>query len=97
MILMLIGAKLYILGSIAIAGLFLLAKKALIIGKIALLISGIIALKKLVASKHEHGGYEVSVVHDSGHGGWHGGGGGWHRRSQDAQDLAYNSYNQNQQ
>ncbi|XP_055543299.1 uncharacterized protein LOC129728855 [Wyeomyia smithii] len=80
---------------VAIAGLYLLAGKALIVSKIALLLAGIIGLKKLVASKQQGGG-----------GGWSSGGsghgGGWDRRSADlaasaaAQNLAYNSYAKNQ-
>lgn len=75
---------------IGIAGLFLLAGKALITSKIALLISGIIAIKKLIAAKNSGGG-----GHGGGHGGWSsgGGGGGWDKRSIDeSQKLAYNSY-----
>lgn len=74
---------------IAIAGLFLLAGKALITAKIALLLAGIIGLKKLLSQK---GGHES---HSSG---WQsgGGGGGWDRRSIEerdrAQSLAYNAY-----
>ncbi|KXJ77474.1 hypothetical protein RP20_CCG007124 [Aedes albopictus] len=80
---------------VAIAGLYLLAGKALIVSKIALLLAGIIGLKKLVASKQQSGG-----------GGWSSGGsghgGGWDRRSADvaaaaaAQNLAYNGYTKNQ-
>ncbi|XP_062540344.1 uncharacterized protein LOC134208371 [Armigeres subalbatus] len=80
---------------VAIAGLYLLAGKALIVSKIALLLAGIIGLKKLVASKQQGGG-----------GGWSSGGsghgGGWDRRSADvaaaaaAQNMAYNAYTKNQ-
>lgn len=89
---MLIGAKLSMLGALAIGGLFLLAKKALITAKIALMISAIIGLKKLFASKggstkvqdvwasqgHGGGGYG-----GHGGGGWapSGGGGGWDKKS----------------
>ncbi|XP_058813160.1 uncharacterized protein LOC131677386 [Topomyia yanbarensis] len=85
---------------VAIAGLYLLAGKALIVSKIALLLAGIIGLKKLVASKQQGGG---------GGGGWSSGGsghsGGWDRRSADlaasaaaasAQNIAYNAYAKNQ-
>ncbi|XP_053682017.1 uncharacterized protein LOC128732722 [Sabethes cyaneus] len=81
---------------VAIAGLYLLAGKALIVSKIALLLAGIIGLKKLVASKQQGGGGGWSSG-GSGHGG-----GGWDRRSADlaasaaAQNLAYNSYAKNQ-
>ncbi|ETN67394.1 lactoylglutathione lyase [Anopheles darlingi] len=73
---------------VAIAGLYLLAGKALIVSKIALLLAGIIGLKKLVASKQQHGS------------GWSSGGsghGGWDRRSVDvAHNMAYNAYAKNQ-
>ncbi|XP_053659112.1 uncharacterized protein LOC128708176 [Anopheles marshallii] len=76
---------------VAIAGLYLLAGKALIVSKIALLLAGIIGLKKLVASKQQHGS------------GWSSGGsghGGWDRRSADAaaiaQNMAYSAYAKNQ-
>ncbi|XP_058060393.1 uncharacterized protein LOC131211061 [Anopheles bellator] len=74
---------------VAIAGLYLLAGKALIVSKIALLLAGIIGLKKLVASKQQSHGS-----------GWSSGGsghGGWDRRSADAaQNLAYAAYAKNQ-
>ncbi|XP_052867969.1 uncharacterized protein LOC128273936 [Anopheles cruzii] len=74
---------------VAIAGLYLLAGKALIVSKIALLLAGIIGLKKLVASKQQQHGS-----------GWSSGGsghGGWDRRSADAaQNLAYAAYAKNQ-
>lgn len=97
-ILMLFGAKMLAIKAYFLAGLFLLAKKALIISKIALLISGIIAIKKLLAAKHQGQGASVSHVYAGGHGGghdagWSGGhGGGWDKRSVDGQDLAYNAY-----
>ncbi|XP_063541916.1 uncharacterized protein LOC134750627 [Cydia strobilella] len=72
---------------LAIAGLFILAGKALIVSKIALLLSGIIALKKIIAQKNSGGG-----GHDSG---WSSGGtsGGWDRRSyNDVSELAYSAY-----
>lgn len=87
-----LAAKMAALIPIAIAGLFLLAGKALITAKIALLISGIIALKKLFASKSGggggHGGWQ-----SGGGGGWQSSGGGWDKRSLDAQKLAYKAYN----
>lgn len=76
---------------IAIAGLYILAGKALIISKIALLLAGIIGLKKLVASKQS-----------SAPAAWSSGGGassGW-ERSIDAQtmennhNLAYRAHKQ---
>uniref|UniRef100_A0A182JFX5 Uncharacterized protein n=1 Tax=Anopheles atroparvus TaxID=41427 RepID=A0A182JFX5_ANOAO len=77
---------------VAIAGLYLLAGKALIVSKIALLLAGIIGLKKLVASKQQHGSGWSSG--GSGHGG------GWDRRSADAavvaQNMAYSAYAKNQ-
>lgn len=104
---MLFGAKMLAIKAYFIAGLFLLAKKALIISKIALLISGIIALKKLLASKNSGQGASVSHVYAGGHGGGGGGGGyghdsgwssgghgggGWDKRSADGQDLAFSAY-----
>lgn len=74
---------------LAIAGLFVLAGKALIVSKVALLLSGIIALKKLIQAKNSGGG----GGHES-HG-WSSGGssGGWDRRSyNDVSDLAYAAY-----
>ncbi|XP_017779137.1 PREDICTED: uncharacterized protein LOC108564540 [Nicrophorus vespilloides] len=88
-----IAAKMAALIPVAIAGLFLLAGKALITAKIALLLSGIIALKKLLASKHSGGG--GGGGHSGGHGGWSSGGsgGGWDKRSFDeSQQLAYKAY-----
>lgn len=80
---MLFGAKMLAIKAYFLAGLFLLAKKALIIAKIALLISGIIAAKKLLAAK-QGGGTSVSHVY-AGHGGGHGGGyGGGHGGGHDA-------------
>ncbi|XP_050304359.1 uncharacterized protein LOC126741925 [Anthonomus grandis grandis] len=89
-LMMAVAAKLAALIPLAIAGLFLLAGKALITAKIALLISGIIALKKLFAAKHSgHGG----GWHSGGGGGWQSSGGGWDKRSIDeAQRLAYKSH-----
>lgn len=80
-----VAAKMAAMVPMAIAGLFLLAGKALITAKIALLISGIIALKKLLSAKNSGGG---------GHGGWQSSGhGGWDRRSlNEAQKLAYKAY-----
>ncbi|XP_045780342.1 uncharacterized protein LOC123877570 [Maniola jurtina] len=78
---------------LAIAGLFVLAGKALIVSKIALLLAGIIALKKIIAQKNGGGG----GGHES-HGwssGGGGGGGGWDKRSY-ANDLAYKAYKNNQ-
>lgn len=93
------AAKMAALIPIAIAGLFLLAGKALITAKIALLISGIIALKKLLSSKNSGGGHGGGGWQSGGGGGgWQssGGGGGWDKRSfndaQIAQKLAYKAY-----
>lgn len=72
---------------LALGAIALIAGKALLIGKIALVISSIIGLKKLLASKEKHVTYEV-VAHphhgasshvshdDGGHGGFSSGGGG---------------------
>lgn len=77
---------------LAIAGLYVLAGKALIVSKIALLLAGIIGLKKIVSQK-QSGGHSG--------GGWsQGGGSGW-ERSIDSNDsthnLAYRSYANKQQ
>lgn len=94
------AAKMAALIPIAIAGLFLLAGKALITAKIALLISGIIALKKLLSSKNSGGGGHGGGWQSGGGGGGGGwqssGGGGWDKRSLNdvevAQKLAYKAY-----
>lgn len=92
---------------VAIAGLYILAGKALIVSKVALLLAGIIALKKLLSSKGGSSG-------GGGGGGWSGGqsqgwssgggssgggghSGGWDRRSMDAQDVAYHGYSNKSQ
>lgn len=90
---------------VAIAGLYILAGKALIVSKVALLLAGIIGLKKLLSSKGGSSG-------GGGGGGWSGGqsqgwssgassgggnSGGWDRRSIDAQDVAYNGYSKKSQ
>lgn len=62
----LIAAKALGIKALLISGLFLLAKKALIISKVALLIIGIIALKKLVASKKHGYGVEPIFTGDGG-------------------------------
>lgn len=71
------------LGIIAFA-----AAKAVLLAKIALLVAGIIALKKLLASKHHETSYEV-VAHPH-HEEYHASSGhGWGRTIDDAQNLAY--------
>lgn len=81
---------------VAIAGLYILAGKALIVSKIALLLAGIIGLKKLLSSKggSSGGGGGGSQSQGWSSGGSSGGGhsGGWDRRSIDAQDVAYSGY-----
>ncbi|CAH2059498.1 unnamed protein product, partial [Iphiclides podalirius] len=75
---------------LAIAGLFVLAGKALIVSKIALLLAGIIAIKKIISQKSSGGGHES---HGWSSGGGSGGSGGWDRRSHnDVSDLAYSAY-----
>lgn len=92
--------KMAALVPVAIAGLYLLAGKALIVSKIALLLAGIIGIKKLLSSKQgggssgwssggSSGGWQSAGGHGSGGGG---GGGGWDRRSNEAQNIAYNAY-----
>lgn len=107
MMMMGFAMKMAALVPVAIAGLYLLAGKALIVSKIALLLAGIIGLKKLLSSKQGGGGGGSSGGWSSGGGGggggWQssghgGGGGGWDRRSNEAQNLAYSAYQyQNQQ
>lgn len=94
-----LAAKLIALIPVAIAGLFLLAGKALITAKIALLISGIIALKKLFAAKKSgggggggHGGWQPSGGGGGGSSGWQSSGGGWDKRSLETQKLAYSAF-----
>lgn len=74
---------------VAIAGLYILAGKALIVSKIALLLAGIIGLKKLLSSKQSA---PASTGWSSG---GSGGSSGWDRRSSDgAQTMAYRGYPQ---
>lgn len=95
MMMMGFAMKMAALVPVAIAGLYLLAGKALIVSKIALLLAGIIGLKKLLSSKQGSGGGGWSSGGGSGSGwqssGGHGSG-GWDRRSNEAQNLAYNAY-----
>uniref|UniRef100_A0A161MHB5 Osiris 9 n=1 Tax=Triatoma infestans TaxID=30076 RepID=A0A161MHB5_TRIIF len=72
---------------LALGALALLALKALIVGKLALVLSGLIGLQKLLASKHHTQSYEV-VAHphyteEHGHYG---------RSVDDAQQVAYRAY-----
>lgn len=87
--------KMAALVPVAIAGLYLLAGKALIVSKIALLLAGIIGIKKLLSSKGGSSGGGWSSGGQSGgwqsSGGGHGSG-GWDRRSNEAQNIAYNAY-----
>ncbi|CAG9794899.1 unnamed protein product [Diatraea saccharalis] len=90
MSMMMMGASMKMAAMIplAIAGLFVLAGKALIVSKIALLLAGIMALKKLMSQKGGGGGGHESH-------GWSSGGssGGWDRRAyNDASNLAYSAY-----
>ena len=82
--------KLLSMVPVAIAGLYILAGKALIVSKIALLLAGIIGLKKIVAQKQS-----------GGQSGWPqgggGGGSGWERSidsPNDQQNLAYRAHSQ---
>ncbi|XP_030768097.1 putative lysozyme-like protein [Sitophilus oryzae] len=102
-LLMQIVAKKIALIPLFIAGLFVLALKALTDAKVALLIAGIIFAKKLIAQKHAGGSTQhVSAGWSSGggggggwnSGGWSGGSGGWDRRSIEAQKLAYKAQKQ---
>lgn len=102
MMMMGFAMKMAALVPVAIAGLYLLAGKALIVSKIALLLAGIIGIKKLLSSKQGGqsagwssgsggGGGWQATGHSSG-GGAGGGSGVWDRRSNDAQNLAYKGY-----
>ncbi|KAL0811310.1 hypothetical protein ABMA28_009724 [Loxostege sticticalis] len=71
------------LGIIAFA-----ATKALLLAKVSLLVAGIIALKKLLASKHHETSYEV-VAHPHHEEHYASSGHGWGRSIDDAQNLAY--------
>lgn len=77
--------KLLSMVPLAIAGLYVLAGKALIVSKIALLLAGIIGLKKIVSQKQSAGHSQ----------GWSAGGGsGWERSidEKQAQQIAYRGY-----
>ncbi|XP_055383052.1 uncharacterized protein LOC129613127 [Condylostylus longicornis] len=99
---MMMGMAMKMMGMIpvAMAGLYMLAGKALIVSKIALLLAGIMGLKKLMSGRGGGGGGGGGAAWPSGgsSGGWSsggggGGGGGWDRRSIDnAQELAYRGY-----
>lgn len=88
---------------VAIAGLYMMAGKALIISKIALLLAGILGIKKLLASKQSSssssGGWQSSGSGGGGGSGWQSGGGGgsgggWDRRSNDlaTHSIVYKGY-----
>ncbi|XP_071441034.1 uncharacterized protein [Hetaerina americana] len=97
-------AKLAAMIPLAIVFLFLLAGKALIVSKVALLLAGVIALKKLFASRpppshHEHhggggGGFGGSGLGFGGFGGGSGGVWAGDRRSieEHSQNLAYRAH-----
>lgn len=74
--------KLLSMVPIAIAGLYVLAGKALIVSKIALLLAGIIGLKKIVSQKQSAGHSQ----------GWSSGGSGWERSIDEATQMAYRGY-----
>lgn len=89
MMVMGVFVKLVAMIPVAIAGLYIMAGKALIVSKIALLLAGMIGLKKLVSGKGSG-----AVVQQ----GWSSGGtAGWDRRSTDAQNLAYRGYSPDEQ
>lgn len=95
MMMMGFAMKMAALVPVAIAGLYLLAGKALIVSKIALLLAGIIGLKKLISSKSGGGGSGWSSSGGGGSSGWQnqGGNGAWERGyNENAQKLAYNAY-----
>ncbi|NP_001129360.1 osiris 9 precursor [Bombyx mori] len=74
------------LGIIAFA-----AAKAVVLAKISLLVAGIIALKKLLASKHTETSYEV-VAHPHHEEHYASSGHGWGRSIDDAQNMAYSAH-----
>lgn len=74
------------LGIIAFA-----AAKAVLLAKISLLVAGIIALKKLLASKQSETSYEV-VAHPHHEEHYASSGHGWGRSIDDAQNLAYGAH-----
>lgn len=97
MMMMGMAMKMAAMVPMAIAGLYMLAGKALIVSKIALLLSGIMVLKKLLAQKQSGGGSSSGWSSGGSSGGWSNGGGssggGWDKRSlEPAQDLAYQAY-----
>ncbi|XP_038219715.1 uncharacterized protein LOC119837976 isoform X2 [Zerene cesonia] len=74
------------LGIIAFA-----AAKAVLLAKVSLLVAGIIALKKLLASKHHETSYEV-VAHPHHEEHYASSGHGWGRSIDEAQNLAYGGH-----
>lgn len=101
MMMMGMAMKMAAMVPMAIAGLYMLAGKALIVSKIALLLSGIMVLKKLLAQKQSGGSSSAGWSSGGSSGGWSNGGGGssggsgggWDKRSlEPAQDLAYQAY-----
>lgn len=92
-LLLLLKLKAAALLPLAIGFLALISFKALIIGKLALILSGIIALKKLLEGKHSqsyevvahpHHSYSSSYGGDDHHGAF--------RRSVDAQKMAFSAH-----
>lgn len=73
---------------LALGALALLALKALIVGKLALVLSALIGLQKLLASKQHSSSYEVVAhPHYEEHGHGH-----YARAMQDPHQLAYRAY-----
>lgn len=75
------------LGIIAFA-----AAKAVLLAKVALLVAGILALKKLLASKHHETSYEVVAHPHHDEHSYSSSGHGWGRTIDDAQNLAYGAH-----
>lgn len=102
MMMMGMAMKMAAMVPMAMAGLYMLAGKALIVSKIALLLSGIMVLKKLLAQKQSGGGSSAgwssggssgSGWSNGGGGGGSSSGGGWDKRSlEPSQDMAYQAY-----
>lgn len=73
---------------VAMAGLYMLAGKALMVSKIALMLSGIMGIKKLLASKQSGGSSQTQWSQ----GGGGGGGSSWERSLNEAHNMAYHAH-----
>ncbi|XP_014294506.1 uncharacterized protein [Halyomorpha halys] len=100
-LLLMIKMKVAMFAKLAFAAIALIAGKALLIGKIALLLSGIIAIKKLLSQQQKSVTYEIVPHHAEHHDhhheqGWSSGGGGdvggHHGWGRSADEMAYSAY-----